>query len=66
VVEVVLVFEQQGNVRLQTYNITYQPFRTKQLISLLQQAGFSNTKIDWTSQANSYRVVAGVGTEESL
>ena len=60
VVEVVLVFEQQGTVRLQTYNITYQPFRHEQLLALLQQAGFSNPKTDWTVQANSYRVLAGV------
>ena len=60
VVEVVLVFEQQGKVRLQTYDIAYQPFRTGQLHSLLQQAGFSNLKTDWTSQANSYRVVATI------
>jgi SAM-dependent methyltransferase len=61
-VEVVLVFEQQGKVRLQTYEIAYQPFHTEQLHSLLQQAGFSNLTTDWTSQANSYRVVANAGT----
>jgi SAM-dependent methyltransferase len=66
VVEVVLVFEQQGKVRLQTYDIAYQPFRTEQLLSLLPQAGFSNLKTDWTPQTNSYRVVAEcVGTVES-
>jgi glycine/sarcosine N-methyltransferase len=42
VVEVVFVFEQQGKVRLQTYDIAYQPFHTEQLHSLLEQAGFSN------------------------
>jgi SAM-dependent methyltransferase len=62
VVEIVLVFEQQGKVRLQTYDIAYHPFRTEQLHSLLQQAGFSNLKTDWTPQANSYRVVASVET----
>ena len=62
VVEVVLVFEQQGKVRLQTYPIAYQPFHNEQLHSVLRQAGFGNLKTDWTSQANSYRVVASVGT----
>jgi hypothetical protein len=58
VVEVVLVFEQQGKVRLQTYDIAYQPFHAEQLLSLLRQAGFSNLQTNWTSQAHSYRVVA--------
>ena len=62
VVEVVLVFEQQGKVRLQTYDIAYQPFHTEQLHSLLEQAGFSNLTTDWTSQAHSYRVAASAGT----
>lgn len=61
VVEVVLVFEQQGKVRLQTYEIAYQPFHTEQLHSLLEQAGFSDLTTDWTSP-NSYRVVASAGT----
>ena len=64
VVEVVLVFEQQGKVRLRTYDITYQPFYTGQLHSLLLQAGLSNLKTDWTPQANSYRVVARAGPGE--
>lgn len=65
VIEVVLVFEQQGKVRIKTYDTAYQPFRAEQLLSLLQQAGFSNLKTDWTSQKSSYRVVAEcVGTVE--
>jgi len=64
VVEVVLVFERQGEVRLQAYEITYRPFDTGQLHSLLLQAGFSNVKSDWTPKANSYRVVAGAGPGE--
>jgi len=66
VVEVVLVFEQQGKVRLQTYPIAYQPFQAEQLLSLLRQAGFGNVKTDWTPEIYSYRVVAEcVGTVES-
>jgi SAM-dependent methyltransferase len=66
VVEVVLVFEQRGEVRLQTYDIAYQPFHTEQLLSLLKQAGFGNLKTDWTPQTYRYRVVAEcVGTVES-
>jgi hypothetical protein len=65
IVEVVLVFEQQGKVRLQTYEVAYRPFDTRQLQSLLLQAGFSNLKTDWTPQANTYRVVAGAEPSES-
>jgi len=65
VVEVVLVFEQQGKIRLQTYDIAYQPFRSGELHSLLLQAGFTDLKTDWTPQAQSYRVVAGAGPGES-
>jgi SAM-dependent methyltransferase len=65
VVEVVLVFEQQGKVRLQTYDIAYRPFSAGQLHSLQLQAGFSNLKTDWTPQADSYRVVAGAGPGQS-
>ena len=63
-VEVVLVFEEQGKVRLQTYDIAYRPFDTGQLHSLLLQAGFSKVKSDWTPKAHSYRVVAGAGAGE--
>jgi SAM-dependent methyltransferase len=63
-VEVVLVFEEQGKVRLQTYPISYQPFDAGQLNSLLLRAGFSNLKSDWTPQAYSYRVVASAGPGE--
>ena len=61
VAEIVLVFEQQGKVRLQTYDIAYQPFHSGQLDALLLRAGFSNLKNDWTPQADSYRVVARTG-----
>lgn len=57
-VEVVLVFEQQGQVRLQTHSITYQPFHADRLGSLLQQAGFDNVENNWTPQTPSYRIVA--------
>ncbi len=64
-VEVVLVLEEQGSVRLRTYDIAYQPFDHGQLDSLLLQAGFSDLKCDWTPQAYSYRVVASAGPGES-
>jgi SAM-dependent methyltransferase len=65
-IEVVLVFEEQGKVRLRTYDIAYRPFRAEELLSLLRQAGFGNLKCDWTPQRPSYRVVAeAVGTAES-
>lgn len=64
VVEVVLIFEQQREVRLQAYEIAYQPFSTGQLDALLPQAGFSNLKTHWTPQRNSYRVVAEAGLGE--
>lgn len=63
VVEVVLIFEQQAEVRLQTHKITYQPFRIEQLQSLLLQAGFNTVKTEMSAHACSYRVVAGVGFE---
>jgi glycine/sarcosine N-methyltransferase len=61
VIEVVLIFEQQGKVRLQTYDIAYQPFHDAQLQSLLAQAGFGDLTTTWTSP-NSYRLVASAGT----
>ncbi len=62
VVEVVFVFEQQGEVQPRTYDITYQPFHTEQLHSLLKHPGFTDLTTDWTSQAHLYRVVASAGT----
>jgi hypothetical protein len=58
VVEVVLLFEQGGDVSLRAYPITYYPFRVGELLERLTAAGFTDMETNYDQDREGYHVWA--------
>ncbi|MFZ0393491.1 MAG: class I SAM-dependent methyltransferase [Terracidiphilus sp.] len=59
-IEVLLVFDSDGNVTIRSYPIVYFPFRAEELVDCLRRAGFTNTQIQnrFSESRQDYRVIA--------
>ena len=60
-IEVVLIFEDQGSVYERHYPITYHPYRYSELSKRLSQAGFMDIQSDFDQEKNGYTVNARNG-----
>jgi SAM-dependent methyltransferase len=63
VIEVLLIFEQDGKAWLKSHPITYYPFRVAELIGRLEAAGFCDVEIDYEDDKDSYAVTARAAPE---
>lgn len=57
-IEVLLVFDSDGNVSTRSYPIVYYPFRVEELIERLRSGGFTNIQNRFSENREGYRVVA--------
>jgi glycine/sarcosine N-methyltransferase len=57
-IEVLLVFDSDGKVSVQSYPIVYYPFRVEELTERLRSAGFTNIQNRFSENRAGYRVVA--------
>jgi SAM-dependent methyltransferase len=55
-IEVVLIFEDQGSVCERYYPITYHPYRYEELCARLGEAGFIDIESDFAGEKDSYTV----------
>ena len=55
-VEVVFLFEQDGEVTLRSYPITYYPFRVEELLGRMRSAGFADAATDYSHDKPGYQV----------
>jgi 2-polyprenyl-3-methyl-5-hydroxy-6-metoxy-1,4-benzoquinol methylase len=60
-IDVVLIFENQGAVYERHYPITYHPYRYGELCERLGEAGFIDIKSDFAEEKDSYTVTAKTG-----
>ena len=60
-IEVVLVFDDQGSVYERHYPISYHPYRYYELCELLGESGFIDIKSDFEIEKDSYTVTAQRG-----
>ena len=59
-IEVVLIFDEQGRTSCRSYPVTYYPFRFDALLERLSRAGFVDVQSDYASDVDSYVVTATV------
>ncbi len=57
-IEVLLVFDSDGEVSTRSYPIVYYPFRVEELIERLRSAGFTNIQNRFSENREGYRVIA--------
>ena len=58
VIEVLLVFEQDGEIWMKSYPIVYSPFRVEELIRRVEAAGFCDVQTDYAKDKEGYQVTA--------
>jgi SAM-dependent methyltransferase len=63
VIEVVLLFDDDGRVSHRSYRISYFPFLQSQLIERLQRVGFCNIESDYTDASDVYTIRARRGRQ---
>jgi SAM-dependent methyltransferase len=61
VIEVVFVFEKNGQASVRSYPITYRPYRPSELVSRLTAVGYLKVETDFKPDAMGYRVWAEKG-----
>ena len=57
-IEVILVFDADGQASIRSYPITYYPFRFEQLTECLESAGFVKVESNFNQNNAEYRVIA--------
>ena len=57
-IEVVLVIDSGGEVRLESFPIVYYPFHVEQLTECLTAAGFRDVRYRWSENKAGYRAIA--------
>jgi 2-polyprenyl-3-methyl-5-hydroxy-6-metoxy-1,4-benzoquinol methylase len=60
-IEVVLIFEDQGSVYERHYSITYRPFRYTELCERLSESGFIDIRSDFAEEKDIYTITAHNG-----
>ena len=56
--EVVFLFEEDGQVSLRDYSVTYYPFRVEELLERMRSAGFHDVETNYSPERDRYHVSA--------
>jgi hypothetical protein len=57
-IEIILVFDTDGQASIRSYAISYYPFRFEQLSECLKSVGFVESHSDFDKNTSGYRVIA--------